>query len=130
MANQTHFKMAASRFSPVPMAVTLLAILAAAGCLITGTGAGSMLPLILLVVAAIAMASVAFIHWLTADLRSAAEKNRIQNERNQEAILRLLDEISNLAQGDLTVSATVTEDITGAIADSINYAIEALRELV
>ena len=55
---------------------------------------------------------------------------RRQNERNQQAILRLLDELSSLADGDLTVQATVTEDITGAIADSINYAIEALRELV
>ncbi len=53
-----------------------------------------------------------------------------QNARSQEAILRLLDELSNLADGDLTVQATVGEDITGAIADSINYAIEALRELV
>jgi twitching motility protein PilJ len=53
-----------------------------------------------------------------------------ENERNQEAIMRLLDELSSLADGDLTVQATVTEDITGAIADSINYAIEALRELV
>ncbi len=42
----------------------------------------------------------------------------------------MLDELSSLADGDLTVQATVTEDITGAIADSINYAIEALRELV
>ncbi len=53
-----------------------------------------------------------------------------ENERNQEAIMRLLDELSSLADGDLTVQATVTEDITGAIADSINYAVEALRELV
>lgn len=53
-----------------------------------------------------------------------------QNQRNQEAILRLLDEMGNLAEGDLTVQVSVTEDITGAIADSINYAIEALRELV
>lgn len=53
-----------------------------------------------------------------------------QNERNQQAILRLLDELGSLADGDLTVEATVTEDITGAIADSINYAIEKLRELV
>jgi len=52
------------------------------------------------------------------------------NTRNQEAILRLLDEMGNLADGDLTVSATVTEDITGAIADSINYTIDALRTLV
>lgn len=52
------------------------------------------------------------------------------NQRNQEAILRLLDEMGSLAEGDLTVSATVTEDITGAIADSINFAVEALRSLV
>ena len=52
------------------------------------------------------------------------------NERNQEAILRLLNEIADLGEGDLTVQATVTEDFTGAIADSINYAIEQLRELV
>ncbi|MCB1864293.1 MAG: type IV pili methyl-accepting chemotaxis transducer N-terminal domain-containing protein [Chromatiales bacterium] len=52
------------------------------------------------------------------------------NRRNQQAILRLLDEMGDLASGDLTVQATVTEDITGAIADSINYAIEALRSLV
>jgi len=52
------------------------------------------------------------------------------NTRNQEAILRLLDEMGDLADGDLTVSATVTEDITGAIADSVNYTIEALRTLV
>ncbi len=53
-----------------------------------------------------------------------------QNERNQRAILTLLDEMGDLAEGDLTVTATVTEDVTGAIADSINYAIEALRTLV
>ncbi|MGD8484674.1 MAG: methyl-accepting chemotaxis protein [Thioalkalispiraceae bacterium] len=52
------------------------------------------------------------------------------NQRNQEAILKLLDEMGDLADGDLTVSATVTEDITGAIADSINYTIDALRGLV
>jgi len=61
---------------------------------------------------------------------ASADLHAQQNERNQQAILRLLDELSNLADGDLTVRATVTEDITGAIADSINYAIEALRELV
>lgn len=53
-----------------------------------------------------------------------------QNRRNQRAILRLLDEMANLAEGDLTVHATVTEEITGAIADSVNYAIDALRSLV
>ena len=53
-----------------------------------------------------------------------------QNERNQQAILKLLDEMGDLAEGDLTVEATVTEDVTGAIADSINFAIEAMRGLV
>ena len=52
------------------------------------------------------------------------------NERNQQAILRLLDEIAALGDGDLRVQATVTEDFTGAIADAINFAIEQLRELV
>ena len=59
-------------------------------------------------------------------LRETAEKN----ERNQNAIMRLLDEIENLADGDLKVAASVTEDFTGAIADSINYSIDQLRELV
>ena len=52
------------------------------------------------------------------------------NERNQNAILRLLDELADLADGDLTATATVTEDFTGAIADSINYTIDQLRVLV
>jgi twitching motility protein PilJ len=65
----------------------------------------------------------------------AAQRRQMQattdlNQRNQEAILRLLDEMGSLAEGDLTVKATVTEDITGAIADSINFAVEALRSLV
>jgi twitching motility protein PilJ len=62
--------------------------------------------------------------------RASAETQRRENDRNQQAILRLLDELSSLADGDLTVQATVTEDITGAIADSINYAVDALRGLV
>lgn len=53
-----------------------------------------------------------------------------QNRRNQQAILLLLDEMTNLAEGDLTVHTTVTEDITGAIADSVNFSIDALRNLV
>jgi len=70
-------------------------------------------------------------------LRSTTERQRLdveiqrkESERDQQAILRLLDELSSLADGDLTVQATVTEDITGAIADSINYAVDALRGLV
>jgi twitching motility protein PilJ len=59
-----------------------------------------------------------------------ADAQRLETDRNQQAIMRLLDEMSSLAEGDLTVQATVTEDITGAIADSVNYAVEALRKLV
>ncbi|MGA8708289.1 MAG: methyl-accepting chemotaxis protein, partial [Steroidobacteraceae bacterium] len=59
-----------------------------------------------------------------------ADVQRMETDRNQQAIMRLLDEMSSLAEGDLTVQATVTEDITGAIADSVNYAVEALRKLV
>jgi twitching motility protein PilJ len=67
---------------------------------------------------------------LVLDARRREELSKHQNENNQKAILQLLDEMGDLADGDLTVTASVTEDITGAIADSINYAIEALRELV
>lgn len=59
-------------------------------------------------------------------LHETAEKN----ERNQNAIMRLLDEIEDLADGDLTVTASVTEDFTGTIADSINYSVDQLRDLV
>jgi twitching motility protein PilJ len=64
------------------------------------------------------------------EAQRSADAQRLESDRNQQAIMRLLDEMSNLAEGDLTVQATVTEDITGAIADSVNYAVEALRKLV
>ncbi len=67
---------------------------------------------------------------LILDAQRREQISKQQNENNQKAILQLLDEMGDLADGDLTVTASVTEDITGAIADSINYAIEALRELV
>lgn len=51
-------------------------------------------------------------------------------KRDQDAILRLMDELAEFSNGDLTVEAQVTEDFTGAIADSVNYAIESMRELV
>ncbi|MEO8248156.1 MAG: methyl-accepting chemotaxis protein [Burkholderiales bacterium] len=52
------------------------------------------------------------------------------NDANQAAILRLMNELQTVAEGDLTQEATVTEDITGAIADSVNYTVEELRILV
>jgi twitching motility protein PilJ len=80
--------------------------------------------------ALVSFALLAWAYFKALNARRTVETRVQQNERNQEAIMRLLDELSSLADGDLTVQATVTEDITGAIADSINYAIEALRELV
>ena len=64
------------------------------------------------------------------DARRRALQSEEENRRNQEAILRLLDEMSKVADGDLTVQAKVTEDVTGAIADSINFTIEQVRGLV
>jgi twitching motility protein PilJ len=58
------------------------------------------------------------------------EEAKQANDQNQAAILRLMNELQEVADGDLTVQATVTEDITGAIADSVNYTVEELRGLV
>jgi twitching motility protein PilJ len=64
------------------------------------------------------------------ETKSRARKSEEENGRNQEAILRLMDELGELAEGNLTINASVTEDITGAVADSINYTVEELRSLV
>jgi twitching motility protein PilJ len=58
------------------------------------------------------------------------EEAKATNDQNQAAILRLMNELQEVADGDLTVQATVSEDITGAIADSVNYTVEELRGLV
>ncbi len=65
-----------------------------------------------------------------ADARMRGEDAARINSQNQSAILRLMNELGDLADGDLTVRATVTEDITGAIADSLNYTTEEFRKLV
>jgi len=95
-----------------------------------GTGVFGRLPILLVGLALLLVALMMVAYIAARDYRRAAELQAEQSGRDQAAILRLLDELSSLADGDLTVQATVTEDITGAIADSINYAIEALRELV
>ncbi len=64
------------------------------------------------------------------EARERAAANELENQRNQEAILRLLNEMGTLADGDLTVRASVTEDVTGAIADSINFTVDELRKVV
>ena len=95
-----------------------------------GGYAGSAPALIAIAIAVLAFGGALWGWASQAGMRRVASLESERNRRNQDAILRLLDEMSSLADGDLTVQATVTDDITGAIADSINYAIEALRELV
>lgn len=64
------------------------------------------------------------------DARARAAQSDREYRRNQEAIIRLLDEMQGLAEGNLTIRARVTDDITGTIADSVNFAVEELRTLV
>jgi len=92
--------------------------IAVGSALVAGLGALSAILLILLGIA------------LLRDSRSREAIAREQNDRNQEAIRRLLDEMVELSDGDLTMEATVTEDITGTIADSVNQAVEEMRGLV
>ena len=109
----------------------------------TGIGAGSWLTLFVAAVLALLCAvglsqiplqegrnrqSVAESQMLDAE-RLQQEAKRV-NDANQAAILRLMNELQTVAEGDLTQQATVTEDITGAIADSVNYTVEELRTLV
>jgi twitching motility protein PilJ len=90
---------------------------------------------LLAVVVLVLLLILGYIIIRTNQARAQETKQRLKeiqdtNQKNQEAILRLLSEISELADGDLSINATVTEDFTGAIADAINFSIEALRELV
>ena len=109
----------------------------------TGLGAGALLALGIAAVFAIVCAfGLAYVQ--LQDSRSRQERAESQrqeaerqeqeakrvNDANQAAILRLMNELQSVAEGDLTQEATVTEDITGAIADSVNYTVEELRQLV
>ena len=109
----------------------------------TGLGGGSLF-LLLLGAAALVTGGLGFLRLASADQdqrMQVAESQRQQaqrqeqeakrvNDANQAAILRLMNELQTVAEGDLTQTATVTEDITGAIADSVNYTVEELRMLV
>jgi len=84
--------------------------------------------------AVMAVLSVAFllmVAWkLYSEQRERARASGEQNRQTQDAILKLLDEMGNLADGDLSIQPEVTEQITGAIADSINFAVKEMRNLV
>lgn len=109
------------------------------------TGLGGLQLLVLMAATLLALGAaggLAFVQLQDSRQRQvAAEQQRLQavnqeqeakrvNDANQAAILRLMNELQVVAEGDLTQEATVTEDITGAIADSVNYTVEELRSLV
>ncbi len=109
------------------------------------TGIGNVALILLILVGAFALTcagGLSYVQLLDSRKRQVqAEEQRLQAERqeqeakrvndaNQAAILRLMNELQTVAEGDLTQQATVTEDITGAIADSVNYTVEELRSLV
>jgi len=85
------------------------------------TGAAGILALVLLIL---------YVIFNIRNIRNRISMADERDTRQQQAILGLLDEITNLADGDLTVDVTVTEDFTGAIADSINYTVQNMRNLV
>jgi twitching motility protein PilJ len=109
----------------------------------TGLGVGALVALGIAAAFAI-LCSVGLAYVQLQDSRkrqTVAEQQRLEaehqeqeakrvNDANQAAILRLMNELQTVAEGDLTQEATVTEDITGAIADSVNYTVEELRQLV
>jgi twitching motility protein PilJ len=97
-----------------------------------GSTVYTIIPAVLLIAS---LAAFLYFVFKLLSLRGQADKQRVgrlqeEYDRNQNAILRLLDEIADLADGDLRSYATVSEDFTGAIADSINFAIDQLRDLV
>ncbi|MDM0114950.1 methyl-accepting chemotaxis protein [Variovorax sp. J22R133] len=109
----------------------------------TGLGGGTVAMLFLLSLTALGLAgAIGYAQVREGRERAAtAERERVEADRmheeaarvnvaNQAAILRLMNELQTVAEGDLTQEATVTEDITGAIADSVNYTVEELRLLV
>ncbi len=91
----------------------------------------SVSPTLAYIILAAIIVLIVVVGWLLfQDSQNRLRLTEEQNEQNQNAILRLLDELADLADGDLTTEATVTEDFTGAIADSINFAIDQMRGLV
>tara|TARA_R110002073_G_scaffold210533_4_gene371002 strand:+ start:2002 stop:4104 length:2103 start_codon:yes stop_codon:yes gene_type:complete len=91
----------------------------------------SLLNMVLYISTALVVVTIfLFARAITQHTRSQLLASKNEIDRTQKAILRLLDDMGKLADGDLTVRTDVTEDITGAIADSINYTIEELHTLV
>ncbi|MDE3011639.1 MAG: methyl-accepting chemotaxis protein, partial [Pseudomonadota bacterium] len=108
----------------------LLLLLASAALMLMARGSEMVLSMGLLLFVLAFLAIFALAYTCVVEARRQALASEAENQRNQAAIMRLLNEMGDLAEGDLTVRAQVTEDVTGAIADSMNFAVEELRNLV
>lgn len=120
------------KLSPLLMFMLLLLVATMAGMswqLLTGAAAVADNTALWFAVGGIVLVAVIAVVMVRDTGKRLAEQAS-QNERNQAAILQLLDEIADLAEGDLSIHASVTENFTGAIADSINFAIDQMRGLV
>ncbi len=124
--------MKTGKLSPLMVGLMLLLAGTLAGMVylfMTDDAARASTGMLIFAVAGIVLVAVIAMTMIRETRKQLAEQAS-QNERNQAAILQLLDELADLAEGDLTVHASVTENFTGAIADSINFAIDQMRQLV
>ena len=124
--------MKSGKFPPVVVALLAVMVALIAGLVFFLVSDGfailSQPPMLLALCAMITMGLIGVV--TVSNTRRQLHEQAAQNERNQAAILQLLDELADLADGDLRVHASVTENFTGAIADSINFAIDQMRGLV
>lgn len=103
---------------------------------LAGSGATYLILLFALSIGAVALLGLLIYSYFMDSTRRAQEaedarKRTFEESKvTQDAILRLMGELDDLANGDLTVTATVSEDLTGTIADAINFTVEELRSLV
>ena len=127
-------KSSGSKFYLPAMAATVVAGLLALFCLFQlFTGGGLLillLPLTVILAGGAGFLWYKFVGEQYSKIQHVSTEAEFRAKRDQDAILRLMDELAEFSNGDLTVEAQVTEDFTGAIADSVNYAIESMRELV
>ena len=127
-------KSSGSKFYLPAMAATVVAGLLALFCLFQLFTSGGLLTLLLPLAVIIAGGAgflwYKFVGEQYSKIQHVSTEAEFRAKRDQDAILRLMDELAEFSNGDLTVEAQVTEDFTGAIADSVNYAIESMRELV
>ena len=110
--------------------VGLLALISLALLFTNSVMLNLVLPLMVVLTGAAGFLWYQFVGEQYSKIQNVSTEAEFRAKRDQDAILRLMDELAEFSNGDLTVEAQVTEDFTGAIADSINYAIESMRELV